>query len=350
MEKKATKKSLSNIELSSFSSQMAMILKSGISSIEGVTIMLTDSTTEEEKAILNDISTTLTETGSFYKALVSSSVFPKYFLHMVEIGEQTGKLDEVMDALSSHYSREESISKTVRNAVTYPLIMVGMMILVILVLVIKVMPVFNQVFIQLGRELNGFSRGIMTLGATINRYSIAFTILFLLIIGCILYLTKTKSGRRTFLTLGYKFKGSRIIYEEIAACRFASGMALTLSSGLNPEQSIELINRLIENDIFQKKVQTCEALMKQGATFEAALSETHIFNGVYARMASIGSKTGTLDEVMDKIAVQYEEDIDTKINNILAVLEPTLVISLSVIVGIILLSVMLPLMGIMSGL
>ena len=121
-----------NPELSGFCSQMAMILHSGISPLEGITIMLEDSTSDREKDILQQILDTLQETADFSLSLKETGLFPSYLVHMVQIGEETGTLDEVMSALSEHYEREESIAKSIRNAVTYPMIMIGMMLVVIL--------------------------------------------------------------------------------------------------------------------------------------------------------------------------------------------------------------------------
>jgi len=126
-------------------------------------------------------------------------------------------------------------------------------------------------------------------------------------------------------------------------------MALTLSSGLNPERSMELVNALNDDPVFQEKIDLCQNKLEEGCDLSQALFTSGMFTGVYARMASIGSKTGTMDQVMEQIARLYQEDIDTRMNNMLAVLEPTLVIALSLIVGVILLSVMFPLMGIMSS-
>lgn len=340
-------KPLSNIEISSFCSQMALILQSGISAIEGATIMMEDADSSDEKAILTVIHEELSESGNFYQSLEKSGVFPLYLLNMVKLGEETGKLDDVMAALADHYQREDNIQKSIKNAVTYPLAMITMMVLVILVLLTRVMPIFNQVFIQLGHEMTGFSKGILNLGTTINRYSLVFIGVFVLLAVLGLYLVRNKTLRQS---IGYHLKFSRLIYERIAAGRFASGMALTLSSGLNPDQCLELVGGLIENMRFQKKVDQCREKVSEGDDISAALIEAKIFTGMHGRMTSIGAKTGALDDVMKRIADQFEEEIDTDINHLISIMEPTLVIALSVVVGIILLSVMLPLMGIMSSL
>lgn len=224
-----------------------------------------------------------------------------------------------------------------------------MMVAVIIVLLVKVMPIFNQVFVQLGTEMTGFSRVLMNMGTAINRYSIVFTAILVLAAILIFCGTHTQSGRNLCRNLGYKFSFAKAVYEELASCRFASGMALTLSSGLNPERSMELVEALNDDPFFQKKLDDCRQHISEGKELTDALFASGIFTGMYARMASIGSKTGAMDQVMDTIASLYQDNLDNRMNNILATLEPTLVILLSLIVGVILLSVMLPLMGIMSS-
>lgn len=342
-------KPLSYLELSSFCGQTALLLKSGISSMEGLTIMLEDASSSDEKAILEALLAAMQESGSLYQALETLDIYPSYMLHMIQIGEETGTLDEVMQALQKHYEREDSIRKSIRNSITYPMIMTGMMVVVIIVLLVKVMPVFNQVFIQLGTEMTGFSRILMNIGTTIHQYSVVFILLLAALAGFLLYGTRTSSGKKTFRRLGYRLKFTRTIYEEIASCRFASGMALTLSSGLNPDRSMDLVTSLNDDPVFREKLDKCRHAVDEGDDLAQALFTSGMFTGIYARMASIGSKTGTMDQVMEQIAGLYQDDIDTRINNVLAVLEPTLVILLSLIIGVILLSVMLPLMGIMSS-
>lgn len=340
---------LQNNEIASFCSQMAMILHAGISVLEGVEMMAEDVDTNQGKAILQEINQSLEQTGSLAQALKACRVFPQYAVDMVDIGEQSGKLEEVMRSLSSYYEREESIAQGIKSAVTYPFVMIGMMLVVILVLVVQVLPMFNQVFEQLGGDLNGFSQGVLNVGQAISRYSVVLIVLFVLCIVVYLILTKTRFGRRALRQLGSKAIFSRRLYHQIAAGRFASGMALMLSSGMDPEQGLEMVKRLVDNPVFAQKISECQRRVSEGEEFSKALVSAGIFTGVYARMVAIGYKTGAVDETLQKIAQQYEEEVDERIGQIVSRLEPTLVAVLSVIVGLILLSVMLPLMGIMSS-
>lgn len=342
-------KALSNTELTTFCSQFALILRSGISSLEGLSIMQEDSPKGEGQELLSGMIRTMEETGSLYEALTASEVFPPYLCSMVEIGEQSGRLDDVMASLSEHYRREDEMAKNIKSAVSYPLVMLGMMIVVIFVLIVKVLPVFNEVFQQLGTGLGGISGTILSLGNTVSRYALVFVLVAAVIAGLFLYFAFTTKGRRQIRVFARSFLPTRKLMQKIACSRFASGMYLSLSSGLDTDQSLEMVSRLVDHPVIQEKIRNIQALILEGTSFADAVSQTNMFSGIYARMVSIGYKTGAMDDVMKQISVQYDEEIDSRMSDLVAKLEPTLVAILSIIVGLILLSVMLPLMGIMSN-
>lgn len=337
MTKKFHQKMLSNMELAEFCNQMGMILRSGISALEGLNLLLEDAENDAEQALLEKMITELETSGYFYEAISSSGVFPSYAFHMIKLGEKTGTLDEILDVLSEHYIREENLAGMIKSSLTYPFIMLAMMALVVVILLTKVLPIFHQVFEQLGQEMNGFSAALLTLGETLSNYSVIFILLSILIILLIVLSRK-------------HLPFYQMIRHQMAACRFTDGMAIALKSGMTPEQGFDLVEHLVENPDFEEKIRDCRALLEDGMDFSAALSKSHILSGTYARMASVAGKAGTMDEAMSKISAEYEYAVSTKINHIISMIEPTLVIILSVIVGVILFSVMLPLLGIMSGL
>lgn len=340
---------LSSDELSVFCAQIAMILKSGISVNEGISIMCEDMKSIQGKEILEQLREKVESGSTFYDALKFTGKFPKYMMDMTQIGEVTGRLDDVMDSLCSYYEREEAIAKNIKNAVTYPLIMIAMMALVILVLVVKVMPIFNDVFVQLGSEMTGFSRAVMNFGGALSQYSFIIVAVLVVLLGAYLFLRATVSGRKLLKKWNAGFFATKKLNAKIASGRFASAMTLTLSSGLDTDQSLDMVYNLVDNDYIREKITVCKGYIAQGMSFSNALVKTGIFTGIYARMITVGFKTGTVDSIMKKLAERYEEEVDRQIGGIIAILEPTLVAVLSIIVGMILLSVMLPLMGIMSS-
>ncbi|MBR5765855.1 MAG: type II secretion system F family protein, partial [Lachnospiraceae bacterium] len=209
--------------------------------------------------------------------------------------------------------------------------------------------IFNQVFIQLGSEMTGFSKGLMQFGSMIGTYSIVFISILIVLIALYIIFLRTDRGRVYFNAFCAKFFLTRSLYEKIAVGRFASGMALTLNAGLRPEESLEMVATMVDNETISAKIANCLELVRQGHSFSASLVEAGIFNNLYSRMIAVSGKSGTVDKALEKIANKYDEEVDSRISNIISILEPTLVIVFSIIVCMILLSVMLPLMSIMTS-
>lgn len=343
------KKKLSNEELITFCGQMALILKSGISSLEGIYIMEDGDAQTEGKEILKEIREELEMCGMLYPAMEKTGVFPEYALHMTEIGEQTGRLDETMEALAAYYQREEETLEAVKSAVTYPVAMLGMLLMIVAVLFIKVMPVFEQVYMQLGQEMTGVARQLLNIGGWMRQSAIVLVVLAVVILIITCFVIFYKKVRIKFIskiqTIGFMKK----IAWKRARTRFASGMAMALKSGLDMDESLSLSEKLTNYEPLKMKIQQCQKQMKEGETFPKALKEAHIFDGMQERLMIIGYETGAIDEVMEQAADLYQKQLQDQIQKMIAVLEPTLVGILCVIVGIILLSVMLPLVGIMAG-
>ena len=353
---KATKnKPMTSYEVSVFCRQMSLLLSAGIGPLESVDIMSRDTADAYGKKVLDDIMETLLTGEKFHIALKMSEVFPEYVVNMVRIGEESGSIDVVMDSLADYYDREEDIKESIKSAVSYPMIMILLMLVVIIVLIVRVLPIFSQVFAQLGTGMNSFSQTLLNFGNALNRYSFVLVILLAVICGLFLYFTRTESGKKRFMDLTKGFGPIRRIYDELATERFASGMVLTLSSGMDTFESLNLVRSLVENENMSEKITECQNYISpvsddaEGLSFPEAIEKAGIFNRFYSRMIAIGFRSGSMDTVMKQIAAKYAEKTQRRIYSFISVLEPTLVIILSLIVGLILMSVILPLMGIMSS-
>ena len=347
-------KTLTNKELAVFCDQMSMILKAGQTPEAGIQLMLEDAATDEARQILNPIAETCNRGESFPKAVRNANVFPKYAVDMIEIGNTSGKLDEVLESLANHYNREESVALAIKSAVTYPFIIVCMMLIVILVLIVKVLPIFQQVFVQLGTEMTGFSKGLLNFGNTLTTYSVAFIVLLFVITALFFFFFKIPAGKVLFSKFCSVFPITKGFYDKIASGRFASAMAIMKSAGLDTDTSLDLAEQLVDNPKMVEKIKLCRKLMEgnnetPGISFSESLSKTGIFSAMYSKMVNIGFKSGSVDKVFKKIADSYDEEIDNSMSNMISILEPSLVIVLSIVVCLILLSVIMPLMGIMSS-
>ena len=340
---------LKSNEISSFCRQMSLLLKAGIAPGDGIDLLEQDCHDNSAKKVYQAISQVLHSGEKFHVALTMSEVFPDYVIHMVTIGEESGNMDTVMESLADYYDREEAIESNIKSAVSYPLIMVFMMLIVVLVLITKVLPIFEQVFAQLGTSMSGFAQSLLSLGSALNRYSIVLIFVLVILAILFIYFTSTSSGRTNFRKMIRVFGPTKKLIQDIELERFASGMVLTLSSGMDTYEGLSLVKKLSSDEEMKNKIDQCRELLLDGDSFPEALEKTNIFTSFYAQMISVGFKSGSMDEAMKQVAARIEKDTERRIYSLISVLEPTLVIILSVIVGMILLSVILPLMGIMSS-
>lgn len=342
-------KLLSNAEIASFCRQTAMIIKAGITPAEGMNILKNDTADPEGKELLEQIAQSCRMGNPFFQALETTGVFPEYVIKLIALGEESGNTDDVLTSLAEYYEREENISESLKSAVTYPLIMIAMMFIVILVLIIKVLPIFKQVFTQLGTQMSPFATSLLNIGNALSRYSMIITAVFFVLVGGFIIAYKTTGGRikiQRFLT---KFPLTKGFYEKIAAGRFASGMYLAFTSGMDTYRSLDMIAGIVENKEMCRKIEICKKEIAQNANLPEALAKANIFSNLYSRMVTVGFRSGSVDVVMKQIAQNYDDETEKQLNHIISIIEPTLVIILSLIVGMILMSVLLPLMGIMSS-
>ena len=336
-----TQKLLGNLEIAAFCEQVALVISAGIPAYEGISILMADAADKETEDLLKRIYEPLELGSTFHDALSASEAFPQYVLDMVEIGELSGKLEDVLHSLNLYYEREESIKSSIKSAVTYPIVMIVIMISVVLVLVAKVLPIFNQIYTELGSGLTGFPLMMMHFSNALNAYA-PFVLGFIIILAIAIFVyTRTNSFRM--------FIQRQRLALNTASSRFANCMTMAISSGLDTAQGLDMAERLVDNPYMKARIIKCKEMIEDGYSFSDAILATKIFTRTYATLLNIGFRTGSLEKVMDKIFQEYEDNIDYEINRFVSRLEPALVIILSVIIGFILLSFLLPLIGIMAS-
>lgn len=342
------KKLLGYTELNVFCEQIALVLKAGISVYEGLCILEEEASSTSERTLYKGIIASMDRGIAFPEALSDSKVFPQYMINMIGIGEVSGRLDTVLEQLGKYYKREQAMSDAVKYAVSYPMVMMIMMGVVIGVLVAKVLPIFNSVFAEMGSELTGFSKTVMDMGTVLSNSLSWILGIFIVIAVLTILALRTEKGRRCFHVFKEYFFLTKKLTRKMAISRFASGMSLMLASGLDTEQSLDMILPLLDHREIEAKVKDMKEDIMEGQNFADAVSKQGIFSQTYNRMIGIGYRAGAVDEVIENISERYENDIEVSLSNVIAVIEPSLVAILSIVVGVILLSVMLPLMSIMS--
>ncbi|MEA5094063.1 MULTISPECIES: type II secretion system F family protein [Sedimentibacter] len=349
--KNKEKKQLTSSELSFFCMQVAMVLKSGMLISDGIEWMYNDIEESNVKNALGVVLDELSNKVPLYKAMENSEYFPTYIISMSQIGSVTGRLEDVMTSLSEYYDREDFIKAKIRNSVFYPSMLFVMMSFVIILLVTKIFPIFEGMIKELGGELPGESSALISFstGIMAGKFTMAATIAVLMLIAAIFVLTKTKGGKKSFNKFLSSFGPTKSIMKKVTAYRFASSMSLLLSSGMNIDSSMDILLDVTEEPELKNKIEECKTSMNSGENFLDSLSGLSMFSSMHIQMLNMGQRTGEMDIVMKKLTNIYENEADQAISNSVALIEPVLVGILCVVIGFILISVMLPLMNIMSS-
>lgn len=336
-------------ELSAFCLQIGLLLEAAVPLDEGLAIMAEDAGCEDEKQLLLYMAEGAELGDPFFKVLEDAGTFPLYVVRMAKLGQQSGTLDQMMKSLSDYYEKEYRLLVNVKNALTYPIMMVVMLLVVLFVLFSKVMPVFDQVYEQLGAKMSPAARSAIRLGGLFSGAAlIAAAVIALAVFGI---WAASRFGHRISLVdkmVNYVKCHSRIAL-AIANRRFTSVMALTLKSGMEFEKGLELAGELVDNGKVAAQIEKCGRTLETGASYYQAMKDTGLFSGFYVQMIKVGSRSGRLDAVMEEISEDFEQAADQSMDNMLARFEPTIVAVLAVSVGLVLLSVMLPLVGVLAA-
>ena len=338
-------KQLSFRDLAIFCEQISMMIRSGIMLHSGMQMITDDTSNSEKKAVFQVVSNQLAKGCMLDTALKSSSAFPEYMIHMVEIGTKSGKLETVMNALSAYYNRQQAMKENIKSAIVYPLILIFMMLVVLIFLAAKVLPVFEQVFKSLGTQMSPWAAYIMKIGSLFNQYSLVLVILFFVLAALSLYVLRTESGKNAFTGFLMGKKTS----EKFAVATFTSTMALMLSSGLDFELAIQLSAQTISNRTVKDKIEKARILMdEKSISFIEALSNVDLLSNTMTGLLSMGYQAGSVDSAMEYIAVLYEEEYQAALMNKVSMIEPISIVVISILIGSILVSVMFPLLGVLS--
>ena len=332
-----------------FCKELHGLVRSGIPISEGMRLLRED---EEDPQVLSWLESlyAFTQDGMpLSRALEESGVFPSYMTDMIDLAEGTGRLEDTLLSLARYYDRRNRMKSNIKSAVTVPVVLLVVMIAVVVLLVTKVLPVFNGVFAQLGARMGAVATGMMNAGAALAKAGTGLAAAVAVIAVIALIIALVPSLRNRFTAFFRQRFGGRGILGQMAVSRFASSMAMATASGMSMDESVELAARLCggAKEIDAKTAKCREAIL-DGSSPADALADSGLFSNRDCRLMKLAEQTGSLHEALEDIAGRQEEESLRKIDRLVGTIEPAIVVITSVLAGIILISVMLPLMGLLS--
>ena len=332
-----------------FCRELYQLVRSGIPVGEGLAMLREDETDRETRTWLDALCRSMEEGMPLASALRETEAFPAYMTDMVALAEETGRLEDVLLALQRHYDRQLRMKAEIRGAVAVPAALFAVMAAVVVLLITQVLPVFDRVFRQLGVQMGAVARGMMNAGSLLARAGAGIAAAALVLAAAGLAAALIPALRERFAARFRRSFGGRGVLGQMAVSRFASAMAMAVSSGLSMDESVELAAKLCGGAReIDEKTARCHSDIQDGGSPADALAKSGLFTGRDCRLLKLAEQTGSLPETLEDLASRQEEAGLRSIDRMVGAIEPAIVVITSALAGVILLSVMLPLMGLLS--
>lgn len=330
-------------DISLFCKQMSVMLNSGIPLNNAVDILEQQTDAKNSKASLKVISKSLKEGSQLSKAMLDQEgMFPDLLIRMVQAGEKTGKLDEVLEKMSEHYNKELKTSRQIRGAMIYPAVLAFLAVAAVLALLYIVIPSFSGIFEQSGMDMPLPTRIVLAASNFVRSYwYILFGVTGILVFLFLRY-RSTEAGRYQLDRLKLWLPVIKGPMQKIVTARFASTLAILTSAGIPLVEAIESAAATTNNAVVIEKMKIANEGLQKGERLTGMITATGLFPPMMLSMVKIGEESGSLESMLIKTSDYYEEELETAIKQLLSLLEPAMIIVMGVIIGGIVASVMLP--------
>ena len=330
-------------DISLFCKQMSVMLESGIPLNNAVDILEQQATSKNLKSSLKIVSKSLKEGSQLSKAMLDQEgMFPDLLIRMVQAGEKTGKLDEVLEKMSEHYNKELKTSRQIRGAMIYPAVLAFLAVAAVLALLYIVIPSFSGIFEQSGMDMPLPTRIVLAASNFVRSYwYILFGVTGILVFLFLRY-RSTEAGRYQLDRLKLWLPVIKGPMQKIVTARFASTLAILTSAGIPLVEAIESAAATTNNAVVIEKMKIANEGLQKGERLTGMITATGLFPPMMLSMVKIGEESGSLESMLIKTSDYYEEELETAIKQLLSLLEPAMIIVMGVIIGGIVASVMLP--------
>lgn len=343
-------KKLDNAQVEYICEQLSMIIGSGIGIADGMELLGGDIAEGTLKSACMEIAEAVGKGEALSAAVRGTGRFPAYAADMIEVGEMSGKLEEVLRGLAEYYDERDDIRRALRSAVLHPMVLLLMMTVVMIVLVVMVIPMFGDIFSQFDSSVSGTVKNTVELAYN-SGTAIMIVLLALIAVSAVIALVSkfSKSGG----VLGRIMSAlpvTRGIAEKLSLCDLTKAISINVSAGISPEDMImrSNIRSFIRDRRVAARYDDCEKRVINGESFPDAVINSRLLPPLYAKSLKLAYASGSFESVWQRVSSTYHEETQRSLVNLTAVVEPAMIIVLGVLIGAILLMLMVPLMNIMS--
>jgi type IV pilus assembly protein PilC len=332
-----------------FSRQFATMVNSGLPILRALAILAEQTENKELARVLNEARLDVEQGSSLSGAMGKHDhVFNNLYVSMVKAGETGGSLDSTLLALAEMIEREVRLRGKIKSAMTYPVAVVALVILIMSAMLLFVVPQFESIFSQLGGTLPLPTRGLMWMSDKFK--SFWYVVLAGAIGGRFLFrrYKKTEKGRETVDTLKLRAPVFGSLFHRTALSRFSSTLAMLMKSGVPILQALEIVSDTVNNKVIGKAITEVQLSVRDGESIAKPLTKYPVFPPMVVQMISVGEETGQVDNMLEKIAQFYDQEVEAAVDSLTSLIEPILIAVIGGCVGAAVVALYMPMFNIIK--
>ena len=323
--------------------QLATLIDAGLPLLRSLNILVAQQNASKLRDILRDITADVQAGSTFSEALVKHpKAFDRLYVNMVKAGEVGGMLETVLSRLATFMEKRMALIRKVRGAMVYPLFVIIAAICIVTFLLIKVVPVFAEIFEEFGSGLPKPTQFLVDASAFIQYQWWRILLYFSSTVIFIKLIRKIPIVQRIIDRVSLKIPKAGDLVTKVAVARFARTLGTLLTSGVPILQALKITKETISNSVIQDAVQKVHDRIKEGDTIAVPLDESKVFPAMVVNMIDVGEETGSLDAMLNKVADIYDNEVEIAVEALLSLMEPAIIIILGGIIGFSVVALYLP--------
>ena len=338
--------SVKETDLVLFTRQLSTMVEAGISLVQALTALYDQCDPKRQKAlreVISDVTTRVQGGETFHESIAKHPrVFDRLFVSMVKAGEHGGLLAEILDRLAGFLEASARLRKKVKSAMTYPVIVISIAFLITTFLIVKVVPIFGEIFADFGAKLPAPTQFLIDLSAFIRAEWYFLVGGMLAAFFGIRTFLRSKGGKQTWDKWKLKLPVFGPLLHKICMSRFARTFAQLIRSGVPILEVLDIVAGASGNHVVETSIKGVGGDVEKGDNLSVAMSKKPIFPAMMLRMVSAGEATGKIDTMLEKMADFWDEEIEAMLDALTSLIEPMLIVFLGVIVGGIVIAMFLP--------
>ena len=338
-------------ERNTFCRQLAIMINSGVSIVNSIGILKDQNYSGFFSRVLDSVHEDIKAGELLSDAMAKyPNVFPNFFTSMVSVGEKSGMLDEVLRTIADYYEADTRIKKKVKSALTYPVVLMALMVGVLVLMVAFVIPAFQKSLSALEVEMPPITTAIMAFSNVVRAYWKEMLLVIVVIVVGIALFIRTKRGKYLWHTLFLKLPIFGKVQNSLISARFARSFGLLLESGMDLTDAMESVIVVLGNKNAEKRFMAVAEEVKQGQNFPNTLEKYKMFPQMLIQMISVGEKTGSIGQVLLRSCNYFDEQVETSLSSISQIIQPAMLVIMGGVMGLMFYAIYAPMISIMTTL